>query len=143
MQVFEIKSGELIISDPCYRDPSFSQARLNNIRKGKWLCEELKTDNRCFLHIIHRDIAGGAKLHWEEVDGDLMSESGMLGIFDIFEFKPRDDSWFRRCCELTESGTPGVLPKGCVTLTALKAFEFYLARHPAAKDVVAVKVSLT
>lgn len=143
MQTFELKSGELLISDPCYKYPSVYQARLNNIRKGTWLCGELNSDDRCFLHITHKDIAGGIKLRWEEVDGDLMSESGILGIFDVLEFKPGNDSWFRRCCELTESGALGVLPRGCVALTALKVFEFYLARHPVAKDVVAVKVSLT
>ena len=144
-QVFEVKSGEVLISDPCYRDPTFTQARLTNIRKGRWVCGELTEGEKTFLEIRHRDIVlDTPKLKWEEIDGDLASESGLIGIFDIFEFKPRDESWFRKCCDLTKNCKVGILPKGCVTNTMLHEgpFEFYLARHPEKRDVVAIKVSL-
>ena len=143
-QVFEIKSGEVVISDPCYRNPTFMQARLSNIRKGRWACGEVSVDGRTYLEIRHRDIVlKTPKLKWEEIDGDLASESGLLGIFDIFEFKPQDDGWLRRCCDLTKDCGIGLLARGCVVNTvAHEGFEFYLARGPGSRDVVAIKVSL-
>lgn len=142
---FEVKSGEIIISDPCYTEATYKQGRLANIRKGRWIAGELTEGGKSFLEIRHKDIVVNTpKLKWEEIDGDLVSDSGLIGIFDIFEFKPCSEQWFRNCCELTKDCKVGILPKGCVANTVLHEgpFEFYLARHLEKRDVVAIKVSL-
>lgn len=143
-EVFELKSGEVVISDPCYKEATFNQARLSNIRKGTWIAGELQMDGRAWLEIRHRDIIMKTpRLKWEEIDGDLASDSGLLGIFDIFEFKPGNAAWLRKCCESTKECKIGLLPKGCVINTvAHEGYEFHLARDPRSRDVYALRIAL-
>ena len=33
---FEVKSGKLMVSDPCYKKDTWCQKVLNDVRNGKW-----------------------------------------------------------------------------------------------------------
>lgn len=84
---FEIESGKIIVSDPCYEDKGGNhwQALLENVLKGKWhaLIEE---DGGSFrvaqLIAIHSDYELD-DMNWQEYPNRIGVDSGQAGIYDL------------------------------------------------------------
>jgi hypothetical protein len=145
--IFSIRSGTVVISDPAYRRDGkmvFFQISRSGLRKGQWVAAAITEDSRTYLQARHCDIVRRPlRLKWEELDGDLKSDSGLLGIFDVYEFKAESSAWLRKCCELTGESSVGILPKGCVhNVVRFDGYASYLAKDPGPGDVVALKVAL-
>ena len=132
---FEVVSGTLVCSDPCYEIPTWCQGIVNNVKKGTWIAEVIEEDGCiALLSIRHKDV--------EEPDANVTPmdfiggvDSGQFGFFDKdfyrndesakdlpkYEFsadfdKEAGDVWYRACCILTLGDERwGVLPNGVVS----------------------------
>jgi hypothetical protein len=138
MNTFEIVSGTLVCSDPCYSIPTWCQGIVENVKKGTWYVEVEEVtscgERIAELRIQHKDnhtISG----RFEEMPFDAGVDSGQFGFFDkefyrndykAKELKKHDfgkgydtekgDEWYRACCDLTLSSNQwGILPNGVVS----------------------------
>jgi hypothetical protein len=86
-KTFEVKSGAIVCSDPCYSIPTWCQGIVENVKNGTWVANVIVTDEGdwgkriALLSISHKDI--------EEPDAniDIMNfvggvDSGQFGFFD-------------------------------------------------------------
>jgi len=139
MKKFNITSGVMVCSDPCYEIPTWCQGIVENVKNGEWEAE-VETSNEggwgeriAVLKVNHVNakLSGGFKLL--NFDGGV--DSGQFGFFDkdfyrndeVAKDLPKEDfgdnydenegdSWYRAVCSLTlgvESW--GVLSGGAVS----------------------------
>jgi hypothetical protein len=126
---FQIESGEVLVTDPCYSVGTWCQAKVANVKNGTW--EALinydgrkgeRVSDIVVLEKKHRNAmnnAGNFKWQWqrEEVGVD----SGQAGIFDLKYFKDdksvdgmkaaswyyksskneKGEFWYCVCCHMT------------------------------------------
>lgn len=130
---FEIKSGKVMVSDPCYNKKTWCQGTIDNIKKGKWIGEVVMSDEGTWGNRVAYLIAyhNGCKnidyesSNWIDKRFEVGVDSGQAGIFDYNDFhggeKGNDDyedrnSWYRKCCDLTCNGScSGVIEGGIVS----------------------------
>lgn len=110
MKTFEVKSGKIVISDPCYTRDTWCQKVLDNVKNGIWNVETTESyDGR--IASIHTRLNHSSIKSYEYVN-DLGVDSGQLGIFDdsIYpkgdkdsgEFEYDDKNCFYgKCCDKT------------------------------------------
>lgn len=139
-KTFEITSGTIVASDPCYEIPTWCQGILEKVKKGTWEAHIEKSDEGSWgdriavlriNHISHSNMSYDMKPI--EMDGGV--DSGQFGFFDKDfyrndekakdlpkeQFSPdwdckEGDSWYRYCCKLTLGEESwGVLPQGAVS----------------------------
>lgn len=88
---FEIISGDVIVSDPCY-DFDVDQV-LSNVKTGTWKAYvkiSMRDENRCSeLIAIHSDYEL-KDMRWEQSNVGVGVDSGQAGIYDVEHYK--DDS---------------------------------------------------
>jgi hypothetical protein len=141
---FEVISGVLVCSDPCYIHPDLGgvwcQGIVDNVKNGTWIAEVIETDEGdwgkriALLGIKHKDV--------DEPDAnvDIMNfaggvDSGQFGFFDKDFYRNDEltkdldkenfgenydtqegDTWYRACSKLTLGKESwGVLPNGVVS----------------------------
>ena len=137
---FEVKSGSIVCSDPCYVIPTWCQGVVDNVKNGTWIAEVIETDEGdwgkriALLGIKHKDV--------DEPDAnvDIMNfaggvDSGQFGFFDKDFYRNDElakdldkenfgenydtqegDTWYRACSKLTLGNDQwGVLPNGVVS----------------------------
>lgn len=134
---FQIKSGKVRISDPCY-DDTVCAGTLKNVKNGTW---------NAYIHVFDEGKWGkrvgfleAFRAHFNETDGDWNTEkidvgvdSGQAGIFDEQYFKDdeivkdckryvpnnsicEDEPWYSICCDRTlRKEMAGVIPFGAVS----------------------------
>lgn len=115
---FEVTSGKLVISDPCYTLDTWCMAVVSNVRNGTYLIKHDEKDGRISeLRAVH---AEHRLPMWKEISGDIGVDSGQCGIFDAdhyrkdtdypmesqFEKDGYDDTgdgehWYSHCCDVT------------------------------------------
>ena len=144
-QKFEITSGSLVCSDPCYTTDVWCMSTVNNVRKGTWLADSnIETvgswgERNVDLTVHH----SGIKINesdWEEISGSFGVDSGQFGFFDrdhyrkaasvkdmpkydfggdyLTDNRDRDgDIWYHACCKITLDNPEswGALPNGVVS----------------------------
>jgi hypothetical protein len=139
MDKFEVVSGTLVCSDPCYELPTWCQGVVENVKKGTWVAEVEYNDRGervKELRIHHKDS------HWlsgkmERMNFTAGVDSGQFGFFDKDFYRNNEsakglkkynfgegfdeqegDEWYRACCALTlGEDNFGVLPNGAVSST--------------------------
>ena len=135
METFEVVSGTLVCSDPCYEIPTWCQGIVDNVKKGTWIADTEEIGGRISeLRIHHKDshfLSGKLKA----LDLTAGVDSGQFGFFDKDFYRndekakdlpkhdfgegydrEKGDEWYRACCELTLGGEQwGVLPNGAVS----------------------------
>lgn len=99
-QKFEVTSGKLVLTDPCYKIPTWCQGVVDNVKKGTWVTDVEKTDGsdgwgvRCgALYAVNEEALnknpnlidkvrgfGSNDLHLLDFDGGV--DSGQFGYFD-------------------------------------------------------------
>jgi len=136
---FQIISGNVIVSDPCYELDIWCLGKLSNVRKGKWEAHILVSDEGAWGNRVAELVAEcvepgetGILLGWEPQEFKVGVDSGQAGIFDREHY--RDDSvvkgvsrkadetirpeepWYSICCDrtLSEPGA-GIVPFGVVS----------------------------
>jgi len=138
-KTFEVKSGVMVASDPCYSIPTWCQGVINNVKNGTWVAEVETSDEGDWGQRIERlrvkHINAKRTYLTRQVDMDGGVDSGQFGFFDKdfyrndeaandlkkYEFSPdydkqEGDKWYRACCDLTLAKESwGVLPNGVVS----------------------------
>jgi hypothetical protein len=95
----QIKLGkEVMISDPCYSDPTWCQHKLKNVLPGEYSVYNKKYDagdwglRNSMLLAVHTDYRND-DLRWKEcITATIGVDSGQAGIFDLLYY--RKDSVF-------------------------------------------------
>jgi len=124
---FEVTSGELVVSDPCYSLGTWCAGTIIDVKNGEW---EAKVENRdeglwgsrcaelVAYHTDHQFNHGP----WEKASFDVGVDSGQAGIFDKPFFNSHDeyggfnDNWYEEVCQITlKDPGAGVLKGGVVS----------------------------
>ena len=139
-KTFEITSGILVASDPCYEIPTWCQGIIENVKKGTWLAEIETSDEGAWGERIARlrveHINANRTYQMEQINMDGGVDSGQFGFFDKdfyrndeaaknlskynfggdFDRDGEGEEWYCACCKLTLSDESwGVLPQGVVS----------------------------
>lgn len=143
-QKFEIKSGKVVLSDPCYELGIWCQGVIDKVKNGEWIGKAEHLDagdwgqRVAVLFAYHKNYPTTS----DDIisDGELLPfeggvDSGQFGYFD-FEGYRNDDSiknvarictnpehiicedepWYSICCDRTIQGDSwGVIPLGVVS----------------------------
>jgi len=86
MTTFEVKSGEVYLSDPCYTD-TLDGHRTFSARNGEWVASYESVDGSgCVYHIsaLYANFPGTRAVRHTIVD--IGVDSGQMGIFDVNRF---------------------------------------------------------
>lgn len=152
---FEVKSGKLMVSDPCYSIDKclHCQVQLSNVKNGMWSAFTKYEDAGMWGNRVHELEArfGACSIkdyQWEEIGGAAV-DSGQLGIFELDMYHGGEDDyddvngWYRKCCNYTLDikGQASSLEGGCVSSTGYGdgSYPCYIAKDSEGK-IVAVKV---
>jgi hypothetical protein len=142
--IFEVKSGELMISDPCYELGTWCQGILDNVKNGKWIgyVKPIKAMVGTLI-ATHEDVEDIIDLTFETAGFEAGVDSGQLGIFDVPEFHPDNEDWYDLCCTKTDSlMRAGIVSEGGVVSCSGHGDGGYTVQYSLDKEsqVVAVKV---
>jgi hypothetical protein len=152
---FEVKSGKLIVTDPCYDVGTWCQGVIEHVKKGAWSVEVdyEKREQRCgVLEVRHID-ARESDDGWEKMSFEVGVDSGQAGIFDFSAYPKGDrgesghynkDKFYDECCETTlkDAGYGVIRGRGAVSSSGYGdgGYSCYVRRHPKTDEVIAVKV---
>lgn len=142
---FEIKSGVVVVSDPCYDSIDRANYRcrnngqLKNVMKGQWYGQIDKDNNIVSLLICYHEdyplnnVCIDDVREWKKIPWEIAVDSGQAGIFDKKTWRndatvkdtkrlnPKyiiraDELWYSICCDRTSGKTlAGVIPCGVVS----------------------------
>ena len=136
---FEIESGKVRISDPCYDKDTRCAGTIDKVKKGSWFAEAKEVDGRVgFLIAYSAEYRFTWDKYWDTrtlTKIEVGVDSGQAGIFDEKYYKDDkvfagrtnksrryndiicpEDIWYSWNCDLTLSETQaGVIPFGCVS----------------------------
>lgn len=94
---FQIISGEVRVTDPCYDEDTWCTAKLSNVKNGRWNAAVIKSDEGnwgmrvAVLRAVHEnssiDVLNFDTQYGEEIPQDIGVDSGQAGIFDTAFFK--------------------------------------------------------
>lgn len=152
---FNIKSGKVFVSDPCYSRGTWCMGELDNVQNGKWQAEVIAVDEgmcgtrngALIASYGNRQISKSCP-NWKKQNFEVGVDSGQAGIFDDAGFKSEDDdygntnSWYRRCCDLTSNKKcAGIIEKsGVVSSSGFGdgSYDCYVIKK--GKKIVAIKI---
>jgi hypothetical protein len=160
---FEITTGEVVVSDPCYTVGTWCQSRLNNVENGQWNAVIEKMDDgdwgvRVSSLLAYTGREPDAK-DFELQEGSLVAvDSGQAGIFDINVYRNDDfakptqflsesrqeedgEKWYSSCCDATmSSDDAGVIIGGVVSSSGYGDGSYELFTVTKEDKVVAIKI---
>jgi hypothetical protein len=119
-QPFNITSGQMIVTDPCYNKETWCQAKLDNVKIGPWKAtveysNEGDWGDRVAQIWAWHDSLGidnpGRDMPpcSEYIPADIGVDSGQAGFFDLQKYPDdphQDDAFYQAVCKLTLSGVP-------------------------------------
>lgn len=142
---FEVMSGTLVCSDPCYEIPTWCQGIVENVKKGKWNAQIERMnlgdwgERISVLMVSHESNPNPTFDFDEHLPFTAGVDSGQFGFFDK-DFYRNDESakdlpkynfsndfdresgdvWYRACAQLTLGDERwGVLPNGVVSSSGI------------------------
>jgi len=147
---FEVESGKLMITDPCYEPGTWCQGELREVHNGTWSARVIKNgEGRCAELVAECDVVSlsEASRFWEPQDIDVGVDSGQAGIFDSEHFRSEADaigiekSWYSMCCDKTlgKMGA-GVIPCGVVSSSGYGDGSYNCFIRKRKDKIVAVKI---
>lgn len=129
MKTFEIISGKMVCSDPCYEFSTWCQGVIDSVKNGTWVAKTTMVDNRIASLSVSHSTASGLE-SGDVLPFDFGVDSGQFGFFDHISYRNDEsakdlpkyvfgdddkDEWYRACCYLTlDEKQWGVLPHGAV-----------------------------
>lgn len=119
-QSFEITSGKMIVTDPCYNKETRCQAKLDNVKIGKWWATVEYADKDDWGDRVAQIWAWHDSLEidnpglnfppcGEHIPADIGVDSGQAGFFDLNKYPDdphEDDAFYNAVCKLTLAGVP-------------------------------------
>ena len=137
---FEVKSGVMVCSDPCYSLDTWCMGIVENVKNGTWLSSIETSDEGDWgvriatLEVRHNDFKDTNLKFVDELLFTGGVDSGQFGFFDkefyrndesakdlpkydfSSDFDKSGDIWYLACCDLTLGKEQwGVLPNGVVS----------------------------
>ena len=159
---FQIESGKVIVSDPCYEVDFEINETIENVKNGKWIAKiETKKvwgERVSKLMCCHESVYQFSRsLIFKVVSKDIGVDSGQAGIFDVEHFKkdsdvedlPREykekicenEPWYSYCCDRTLSKMADVIPFGVVSSSGLGDGCYVCEVAKKENEVVAMQVT--
>lgn len=114
---FEITSGKLVLSDPCfdyYPEGPNDDMNIYDVPNGKWLVyiinmKHPQVRNKIRNILIHHTSLTVLDLKWEKIDTTIGVDSGLVGFFDLSHYqnnetisedvKKQGKTWYDINCE--------------------------------------------
>jgi len=159
---FQIESGRVIVSDPCYEVDYEINKTIENVKNGTWIAE-IETQRAwgervSKLICYHELVRTPYKLLFEVVSNDIGVDSGQAGIFDLDHFKRDSDAvglvreskdiicenepWYSMCCDKTlGKNMAGTIPFGVVSSSGLGDGSYVCEVSKRDGEVVAIQVT--
>lgn len=133
IKTFNIVSGKMIVTDPCYDKDTWCQIKLDNVATGQWFGTVTYSDERDWgIRVAQLDVwygtLPGPQECDEEVSGQVGVDSGQASFFDL-EAYPQDPhidkAFYDMVCKWTLSGPKDaeLVEAGVYTLTGTKMSE--------------------
>ena len=142
---FEVVSGSIVCSDPCYSLDVWCMGVVDNVKKGKWNADVEHLDlggwgERISMLIVHHESINFPMFDFDNpLHFTAGVDSGQFGFFDKdfyrndenakdlnkYQFsddfdKEEGDQWYRACADLTLGDESwGVLPNGAVSSSGI------------------------
>jgi len=139
-KTFNVVSGAMVCSDPCYEIPTFCQGIITNVKNGEWEADiemsyEGSWGDRVAVLKVRHITANFGNCQWDLMDFRAGVDSGQFGFFDkdfyrndeaandlpkyVFDGdydREPGDQWYRAACKLTlDDEQWGVMPNGAVS----------------------------
>ena len=154
---FEIESGTVVVSDPCYED---SRA-LKGIKKGTWCANVIYNDGRCAVLVAYHKNHPVKNIYDNFIAEhfNVGVDSGQAGIFDSKYFRDddvvkdvkrigeesdqicTDESWYSVCCDRTlQKIGAGVIPFGCVSSSGYGDGVYECSTVKTNDEITAIKI---
>lgn len=161
---FEMTSGIAIVSDPCYELGTWCQAKIKNVKRGKWNAYiEFKKKpllGTCVTEVFavhedfkHEDIDIN---DWKPSPLRVGMDTAKAGIFDLDHYRNDTDAdghkykkrkvisgkgpggeWRSMCCDITEYG---IVPGGCLACSGADGeYGFYTLTKK--KSIVGIAIA--
>jgi hypothetical protein len=163
---FEIVSGKVRITDPCYSTDTWCSTEVEKVKKGKWNAFVVKSDEgdwgmRCaVLEVWHSDYKKDDVINdnMEFIDADIGVDSGQAGVFDSKFYKNEkvaknfyagvtttpfdaDDLWYSLSCDQTLGEESwGVIPYGAVSSSGYGDGSYRAYKTEIGGEIVAIKI---
>jgi hypothetical protein len=120
MNTFEITSGAVRATDPCYDMDTWCAGTITDVVNGTWEVEVIRGDEDRVAMIIARHAIHGSNLPAEFIDeelaGDYGVDSGQFGFFDLAKFAEEHDSdygkpggFYTEVCNTTSPSNPSLI----------------------------------
>jgi hypothetical protein len=110
-QTFEVTSGAVRATDPCYGMDTWCAGTITDVVNGTWEVEVVRGDeDRPALQVLRHESASNLPEECidEELPGDFGVDSGQFGFFDLAKFTEEHDadydepgSFYSEVCALT------------------------------------------
>lgn len=111
---FEVKSGKLQVTDPCYDKGTWCAGTLKKVRNGTWVGHVVRTDEtrgkygpdgirNAEVHAYHSDLKK-LPTRWTKSKIHVGVDSGQAGIFDEAAYPEGgsdDQAFYDRVCDIT------------------------------------------
>lgn len=156
---FEMVSGRMAVSDPCYDADVWCRGELEDVLPGVWEASVIKRDEGDWgmrtakLIAAHKDYVGSDVGPMMLAPFEVGVDSGQAGLFDAHHY--RDDAvvvdpgtvingddpgalWYMRCCHLTLTKlAAGVMPYGVVSSSGFGdgSYDCFYGRNEVGKIV--------
>lgn len=151
---FEVTSGKLVVSDPCYSRGTWCMGILEGVRKGTWTARIFISDEKEWgkrvaeLEVLHSGVKDPPALGlWENTGIDVGVDSGQAGFWDDSKFGngegAHDDpeSFYGKACNKTlHGGQAGVMDGGVVSSSGYGdgGYDCYVLKD--GDDIVGAKI---
>lgn len=148
---FEITSGAMYATDPCYDRETTQDTLLTNVANGRWSASVLVEDEggawggrNSVIYAYHANGSPEWTLNFVEVpDFEVGVDSGQAGFFDASRYVGgEDEAFYDRVCELTLEGLcAGVIDFGAVSSSGYGdgSYRCFVAKNPQG-EIVAAKI---
>ena len=147
---YEVISGKLVVSDPCYAEDLWCCNALENVRNGVWNAHAIYDVDRSYPLVaalsIEHECAESVVADMEEASFAVGVDSGQAGFFDAAHYRndrvidpnctPTEhaDLWYDHCCGITLARQQaGTLPFSVVSASGIGdgVYDCYLQRDAA------------
>lgn len=118
-QPFEITSGKMIVTDPCYDKETWCQEKLDNVKNGTWYSTVEYSDEGRWGHRVAQIWVWHSSLEINDPglefppckfeSSNIGVDSGQAGFFDLEKYPDapqNDNAFYDEVCNITLSGVP-------------------------------------